>query len=78
MLLGLSETETIDANLSNRLYDLHSRRGTRLLFLGYSRRDPREQLLEFRWPGWAPGQHDLGCFCVGHRWNSKHGLWQLV
>jgi EAL and modified HD-GYP domain-containing signal transduction protein len=46
MLLGLSPTETIDANLSNRLYDLHSRRGTRLLFFGYSRRDPREQLLE--------------------------------
>lgn len=46
MLLGLSATETIDANLSNRLYDLHSRRGSRLLFLDYCRRDPREQLLE--------------------------------
>ena len=46
MLLGLSQEETIDANLSNRLYDLHSRRGTRLLFIDYCRRDPREQLLE--------------------------------
>ena len=46
MLLGLSASETIDANLSNRLYDLHSRRGTRLLFIDYCRRDPREQLLE--------------------------------
>ena len=46
MLLGLSQTETIDANLSNRLYDLHSRRGSRLLFIDYCRRDPREQLLE--------------------------------
>jgi EAL and modified HD-GYP domain-containing signal transduction protein len=46
MLLGISPTETIDANLSNRLYDLHSRRGSRLLFIDYCRRDPREQLLE--------------------------------
>ena len=46
MLLGLSSSETIDANLSNRLYDLHSRRGIRLLFIDYCRRDPREQLLE--------------------------------
>ncbi len=46
MLLGLSAKETIDASLSNRLYDLHSRRGSRLLFLDYCRRDPREQLLE--------------------------------
>ena len=46
MLLGLSPTETIDANRSNRLYDLHSRRGSRLLFINYCRRDPREQLLE--------------------------------
>lgn len=33
-------------NLSNRLYDLHGRRGSRLLFINYCRRDPREQLLE--------------------------------
>ena len=46
MLLGLSATEVIDASLSNRLYDLHSRRGSRLLFFDYGRRDPREQLLE--------------------------------
>lgn len=46
MLLGLSPTESIDASLANRLYALHSRRGSRLLFIGYSRHDPREQLLE--------------------------------
>jgi len=45
MLLGLRPCEEIDANLSNRLHHLHSRRGARLLFLGYARRDPREQLL---------------------------------
>ena len=45
-LLGLSPCDEIDANLSNRLHDLHSRRGTRLLFFGYSRRDRREQLLD--------------------------------
>ena len=45
-LLGISPLDEIDASLSNRLYDLHSRRGIRLLFFGYSRRDPREQLLE--------------------------------
>jgi c-di-GMP-related signal transduction protein len=45
-LLGLSPLEEVDASLSNRLDDLHSRRGLRLLFLGYSRRDPREQLLD--------------------------------
>ena len=45
-LLGLSPCDEVDANLSNRLHDLHSRRGTRLLFYGYARRDPREQLLD--------------------------------
>ncbi|MGB0619806.1 MAG: EAL and HDOD domain-containing protein [Myxococcota bacterium] len=45
-LLGLAPCEEVDANLSNRLHDLHSRRGTRLLFFGYRRRDPREQLLD--------------------------------
>ncbi len=45
-LLGLSPCEEIDTNLSNRLHDLHSRRGTRLLFFDYGRRDPREQLLD--------------------------------
>jgi len=46
MLLGLPKAETVDASLSNRFYDLHSRRGSRLLFVDYCRRDPREQLLE--------------------------------
>jgi len=46
ILLGLSPYDEIDANFSNRLHDLHSRRGTRLLFFNYSRRDPREQLLD--------------------------------
>ena len=46
ILLGLAPCEEVDANLSNRLHDLHARRGTRLLFLGYRRRDPREQLLD--------------------------------
>ena len=46
VLLGLSPCDQVDANLSNRLHDLHSRRGTRLLFFGYSRRDRREQLLD--------------------------------
>ena len=46
IILGLSPREEIDANLSNRLHDLHSRRGIRLLFFGYSRRDPRERLLD--------------------------------
>lgn len=45
-LLGLTPLDEIDASLSNRLHDLHSRRGTRLLFFGYRRRDPREQLLD--------------------------------
>ena len=45
-LLGLSPCDEIDANFSNRLHDLHSRRRTRLLFFNYSRRDPREQLLD--------------------------------
>ncbi|MEM9176768.1 MAG: HDOD domain-containing protein [Myxococcota bacterium] len=45
-LLGLMPCDEIDANFSNRLHDLHSRRGTRLLFFQYSRRDPREQLLD--------------------------------
>jgi c-di-GMP-related signal transduction protein len=45
IVLGLSPREEVDANLSNRLHYLHSRCGTRLLFFGYSRRDPREQLL---------------------------------
>ncbi len=46
VVLGLSPDETIDAGLANRLYDLHGRRGTRLLFQRYSRRDPREDLLD--------------------------------
>ncbi len=46
ILLGLAPFDEVDANLSNRLHDLHSRRGTRLLFFGYRRRDPREQLLD--------------------------------
>ncbi|GEM_PF-3929920 len=45
-LLGLPPLEEVDANFSNRLHDLHSRRGTRLLFFDYKRRDPREQLLD--------------------------------
>lgn len=45
-LLGISPCDEIDSALSNRLHDLHSRRGTRLLFFEYSRRDPREQLLD--------------------------------
>lgn len=46
LLLGLAPCDEIDASLSNRLHDLHGRRGTRLLFLDYRRRDPREQLLD--------------------------------
>ncbi len=46
MILGISPGETIDANLSHRLYDLNARLGSRLLFYDYTRRDPREQLLE--------------------------------
>lgn len=46
ILLGLSPCDEIDSNLSNRLHDLHNRRGTRLLFYGYARRDRREQLLD--------------------------------
>ncbi len=46
ILLGLAPCDEVDANLSNRLHDLHSRRGTRVLFFGYRRRDPREQLLD--------------------------------
>jgi len=46
VLLALASCDEIDASFSNRLYDLHSRRGTRLLFLDYHRRDPREQLLD--------------------------------
>ena len=46
ILLGLAPYDEVDANLSNRLHDLHGRRGTRLLFFGYRRRDPREQLLD--------------------------------
>ncbi|MBB83134.1 MAG: hypothetical protein CL931_04910 [Deltaproteobacteria bacterium] len=45
-LLGLAPCDEVDASLSSRLHDLHSRRGTRLLFFGYRRRDPREQLLD--------------------------------
>ncbi|HPG28805.1 MAG: HDOD domain-containing protein [Spirochaetaceae bacterium] len=46
LLLGLAPLDEVDANLSNRLHDLNSRRGTRLLFLDYHRRDKREQLLD--------------------------------
>lgn len=46
VLLGLPPTSEIDATLSNRLHELHRRRGVRLLFFGYCRRDPREQLLD--------------------------------
>lgn len=46
VLLGLSRVDEIDASLSNRLHDLHARRGTRLLFFDYARRDAREQLLD--------------------------------
>lgn len=45
-LLGLAPCDEIDASLSNRLHDLHSRLGCRLAFLGYRRRDPREQLID--------------------------------
>ncbi|MAG34216.1 MAG: hypothetical protein CL908_25335 [Deltaproteobacteria bacterium] len=48
MLLALSPCALgeIDKGFSNRLYKLYSRRGARLLFLDYQRRDPREQLLD--------------------------------
>lgn len=45
-LLGLPPMEEVDASVTSRLHDLHGRRGIRLLFLEYARRDPREQLLD--------------------------------
>ncbi|MHA7836908.1 MAG: EAL and HDOD domain-containing protein [bacterium] len=44
--LGLGPCDEIDPKLSQRLHALHRHRGTRLIFLNYGRRDPREQLLE--------------------------------
>ena len=46
VVLGLSPDEPIDSALAHRLHDLHGRRGTRMLFRGYSRRDPRDDLLD--------------------------------
>ncbi len=45
-LLCLPPMDEVDASLTSRLHDLHARRGVRLLFQDYARRDPREQLLD--------------------------------
>lgn len=44
--LGLAPMAEVDPTLNQRLHELHSKFGVRLLFLDYSRRDPREQLLD--------------------------------
>ena len=46
LVLELSGGIEVNAALSSRLYDLHSRRGVRLVFLNYARRDAREVLLD--------------------------------
>ncbi len=46
LVLELPLSIEVNAALSNRLHDLHSRRGVRLVFLDYARRDEREVLLD--------------------------------
>lgn len=63
--LGLERCDEIDGRLAHRLYALHAQRGCRLVFLGYGRRDPREQLIELAEAveidglGLAAGERDL-------------------
>lgn len=46
ILVGLSPDFEVDAGIQARLHSLHGTRGTSLLFFGYDRRDPREQLID--------------------------------